>query len=53
MSYQYVKDESGSVTDKYIKRKSDGAWIPVNLENTDYVKYKAWKDAGNTPDSAD
>ena len=53
MSYQYVKDESGNVTDKYIKRKSDGAWIPVNLENIDYVEYKVWKDAGNILDAAD
>jgi len=53
MTYKYVKDESGSVTDKYIKRKSDGAWIPFVPANTDYKDYLEWVAAGNTPEAAD
>ena len=33
---------------------SDVAYIPFNdLDNRDAVEYKAWVDAGNTPDAAD
>ncbi len=53
MTYKYVKDESGSVTDKYIERKADGAWIPFVAENTDYQEYLKWVEAGNTAEAAD
>lgn len=29
--------------------RSDGAWIPPDLDNLDYVAYLAWVAAGNTP----
>ena len=33
---------------------NDLAYIPFNdLDNRDAVEYKAWVDAGNTPDAAD
>ena len=36
-----------------ILRKADNAVIPFDDANTDYIKYKAWLEAGNTPEAAD
>jgi hypothetical protein len=36
-----------------ILRKSDGACIPKNPENTDYQEYLEWLSEGNTPEAAD
>lgn len=47
MAYKLIRD-STSVT-----RLSDGANIPPDPANVDYVAYLAWKDAGNTPAPAD
>jgi hypothetical protein len=33
--------------------RSDGTWIPLNPENTDYQKYLEWVAEGNTPEPAD
>ncbi len=55
MTYQYVKAQwpgTGNDTTQ-IKRKSDNAYIPFDEGNRDYVEYKAWVDAGNTPEAAD
>lgn len=34
-----------------IIRKSDNAFIPRDPDNRDYVEFKKWLDAGNTPDA--
>ena len=36
-----------------IKRIADGAFIPMNQDNTDYQAYLAWVAEGNTPETAD
>ena len=38
---------------EFILRKTDGAWIPKNTENTDYQEYLEWVAAGNTAEAAD
>lgn len=43
----------GQTESTVIKRVSDGASIPMNIENTDYQKYLKWLDDGNTPLPAD
>ena len=50
--YKKVKDKFGDIQDS-IQRTTDTAFIPFDLENTDYLDYKKWLDAGNTPDEAD
>lgn len=37
----------------HIIRVSDGACIPKDPLNADYAAFKAWQDAGNTPEPAD
>lgn len=32
-----------------IQRISDGAWIPVDVNNGDYIAYLAWLKAKNVP----
>lgn len=39
--------------DPYIIRTSDGASIPTDPANTDFVEYLEWYAEGNTPDAAD
>lgn len=34
-------------------RRSDGACIPVEGSNRDYLEYLAWVEAGNIPDPPD
>ena len=43
----------GKDIDTMIFRTSDGAIIPTDDTNTDYIEYKAWLAAGNTPEAAD
>jgi hypothetical protein len=33
----------------FIKRLSDGAFIPMDEQNSDYAAYLKWIEAGNTP----
>ena len=36
-----------------VLRTTDGAFIPMSEDNTDYQQYLKWLDAGNTPLPAD
>ena len=36
-----------------VQRLTDNAFIPFDLDNTDYVAYLAWLEEGNTPLPAD
>ncbi len=49
MSYKIIKN----CLDTVIQRTSDNAFIPVDLNNKDYVEYKEWVDAGNTAPTED
>ena len=56
MSYKYLKSgaDSGNVqSTSQILRTTDNAIIPFDPDNGDYIEYKAWVDAGNTPSAAD
>jgi len=37
----------------FILRLSDGAYIPLDPDNTDYQAYLRWLEAGNTPEPAE
>ena len=38
---------------KVVKRLTDGAFIPFDVNNKDYCEYLAWVAQGNTPEAAD
>ena len=54
MTYKYIKNtiEGGNYA-TCIQRVADLATIPFDEGNKDYQEYKAWLDAGNTPEAAD
>jgi hypothetical protein len=46
--YKLIKDKlNNKIT--VVKRLSDNAYIPFDLDNTDYQEYLKWLEAGNTP----
>lgn len=50
--YKLVKNHDGSEANIII-RILDNAGIPKDFNNTDFVKYQKWLDAGNNPLPAD
>jgi len=53
VSYKQLRDIDGTITNSYIKRKSDNALIPADEANRDYQEYLEWVAKGNTPEPAD
>jgi hypothetical protein len=35
------------LTNNYVIREDDGAWIPIDTQNSDYIAYLKWVEAGN------
>lgn len=56
MTYKKIKErEDAPFPTQAIIRKSDGACIPFDDANTDYIEYKEWlaADPNNKPEEAD
>tara|TARA_B100001250_G_scaffold329987_1_gene294794 strand:- start:451 stop:627 length:177 start_codon:yes stop_codon:yes gene_type:complete len=54
--YKLVSDlDQPGVEQVVVKNTSNGyaTYIPFDDKNQDYVEYKAWVAAGNTPDASD
>ena len=51
--YQLHTDDVVMGEAKSVRRLADGASIPFDPANTDYVAYLAWIAEGNTPEPAD
>ena len=52
MTYKLLKDDGGEALSMVLK-KDTNSYIPFDDANTDYIEYKAWLEAGNTPEAAD
>jgi hypothetical protein len=48
-NYQQVANIDKSINNSTIVRLPDNAWIPNNLDNTDWQTYQSWLSQGNTP----
>jgi hypothetical protein len=51
--YQLLKDRVTNEIENIVKRTADNAFIPFDLNNTDYQEYLAWLEEGNTPEEAE
>jgi len=51
--YKQYKNFLGELVTKAIMRTSDGACIPFDPANTDYIAYLKWISEGNTPEPAE
>lgn len=55
MTYKLIKNPRTGNTDQCVQYTDSSnvvKFIPYDEENSDYIEYKAWLDAGNTPDPA-
>jgi len=50
--YKLIKNIMSSEV-KSVQRLADNAFIPFDLDNTDYQAYLKWVSEGNTPEPAD
>ena len=55
MTYKLNKLNSAGKQTTVTRTNADGtkSYIPFDDLNKDYIEYKAWLDAGNTPEAAD
>ena len=53
MYKQYKDQMTGEVVTQAIIRTTDGACIPFDPDNQDFVQYQKWLSEGNTPIPAD
>tara|TARA_R100000458_G_scaffold2569_1_gene2102 strand:- start:2301 stop:2468 length:168 start_codon:yes stop_codon:yes gene_type:complete len=55
MTYKLSKLNSAGKQTTVIRTNADGTktYIPFEDLNSDYIEYKAWVAAGNTPEEAD
>ena len=51
--YQQFKNSLGEVVTKAIMRTTDGACVPFDPDNIDYIAYLKWLEEGNEPLPAD
>jgi hypothetical protein len=51
--YKLTEPQIGRTDSLSVIRLSDGAFIPFDPANTDYIEYLKWLEAGNTPEPAD
>jgi len=51
--YKQIKNTFDEVSTTVVVRLSDGAFIPMSDDNTDYQAYLAWVALGNQPQPAD
>jgi len=53
MKYKLIKNIDGTINTTQVQRISDGAFIPLEPDNTDYQEYLEWLAEGNQPEEAD
>ena len=51
--YKLLPNDFEGNTSTFIKRTTDGAFIPKKEANRDYQEYLEWLAEGNTPEAAD
>jgi hypothetical protein len=51
--YKQYKEWDGAVNLNAVIRTADGACIPFDPDNTDYIAYLAWLAEGNQPEAAE